>query len=191
MAKIDTTKIEGFDGMDAEALRKLIADMEIPEDKSAEFKKLQDTYQKAKASFDKTASELNALKDKAKEQMSADEQAKAEMEELTKKYEELLKENTKSKHTASLTALGFDSELAAVCAAAICDGDADTLFESLNKFKTGMEKSIKADLVKGTPKPTDNGSGKTYKSREEIMNIKNTAERQAAIADNPELFGIQ
>ena len=34
------------------------------------------------------------------------------------------------------------------------------------------------------------GSGKTYKSKEEIFAIKDTAERQKAIYDNKELFGI-
>ena len=34
------------------------------------------------------------------------------------------------------------------------------------------------------------GSGKTYKTKEEIFAIKDTAERQKAIYDNKELFGI-
>ena len=41
-----------------------------------------------------------------------------------------------------------------------------------------------------TPNPPD-GNGKSYKSKEEIMNIKNRAERQKAIAENPDLFGIE
>ena len=34
------------------------------------------------------------------------------------------------------------------------------------------------------------GGGGTGKTRDEIMAIKDTAERQQAIADNPELFGL-
>ena len=34
------------------------------------------------------------------------------------------------------------------------------------------------------------GAGKTYKTKEEIFAIKDTAERQKAIYDNKELFGI-
>ena len=41
-----------------------------------------------------------------------------------------------------------------------------------------------------TPNPPANGGGKTYKSKEEIYAIKDTAERQKAIYENRELFGI-
>lgn len=37
--------------------------------------------------------------------------------------------------------------------------------------------------------PVNNGGAKTI-TKEEIMNIKNTADRQKAIAENPELFGL-
>lgn len=40
-----------------------------------------------------------------------------------------------------------------------------------------------------TPTPPA-GSGKTYKTKEEIYAIKDTAERQKAISDNHELFGF-
>jgi len=40
-----------------------------------------------------------------------------------------------------------------------------------------------------TPTPPD-GNGKTYKTKEEIYAIKDTAERQKAISDNHELFGF-
>lgn len=42
----------------------------------------------------------------------------------------------------------------------------------------------------GTPNPPS-GAGKTYKTKEEIMSIKNRSERQKAISENPELFGIE
>ena len=38
--------------------------------------------------------------------------------------------------------------------------------------------------------PGDKGGSKGYKTKEEIMDIKDRAERQKAIADNPALFGI-
>lgn len=67
------------------------------------------------------------------------------------------------------------------------------------KNATELRKSLKEDwgdyVMKeeehgaGTPNPPD-GNGKSYKSKEEIMNIKNRSERQKAIAENPELFGI-
>lgn len=87
MAKYDTSKIADFDKMDADALRALISGIEIPDDNSAELSKLQSAYQSAKASFDKTATELAEMKKKAKASMTAEEAAKAErdneMRELT------------------------------------------------------------------------------------------------------------
>ena len=38
--------------------------------------------------------------------------------------------------------------------------------------------------------PTITGKGKAYSSKDEIMAIKDTTERQAAIANNPELFNM-
>ena len=69
------------------------------------------------------------------------------------------------------------------------------------KDASALRKSIKEDWgdyiqtenPKGaeTPNPPGNGgSGGTGKSKSEILNIKDAKERQQAIADNPELFGL-
>lgn len=194
MAKYDTSKIADFETMDADALRSLISGIEIPDDKSAEFSKLQTAYQNVKASFDRTSAELADAKKREKANMTADEAAKAEQEaamrELTEKYEALLKESTVSKHTASFTALGFESKLAEETAKALADGDTEKLFLNLGKYKADYEKSVRADVIKGTPKPSDAGSGEKYKTKEDILKITDAKKRQEAIAANPELFGI-
>ena len=69
------------------------------------------------------------------------------------------------------------------------------------KGASELRKSLKEDwgdyVVKSETKgaetktPPGDGSGsKGYKTKEEIMDIKDRAERQQAIADNPALFGI-
>lgn len=68
------------------------------------------------------------------------------------------------------------------------------------KDASALRKSIKDDWgdyiqtegAKGaeTSNPPGGGSGGTGKTKKEIMQIKNTKERQQAIADNPELFGL-
>lgn len=69
------------------------------------------------------------------------------------------------------------------------------------KNANDLRKSIKEDwgdyIVKSETKgantatpPGGNGGSKGYKTKEEIMDIKDRAERQKAIADNPALFGI-
>ena len=66
---------------------------------------------------------------------------------------------------------------------------ADKLGESL---KTEWSDFISTTTTKGadTPTPPDGKGGGTYKSKAEIMQIKDRGERLKAIADNPALFGL-
>ena len=66
--------------------------------------------------------------------------------------------------------------------------DADTLKKSI---MSEWEDFIVHKGTQGTQTSNPpSGSGKTYKSKDEIMAIKDTAERQKAMVDNHELFGI-
>lgn len=65
--------------------------------------------------------------------------------------------------------------------------DADKLTEGI---KSRWGKFVVTESAKPTPTPTPPAGGKTTRTREEIMAIKDTKERQKAIADNHELFGI-
>lgn len=66
--------------------------------------------------------------------------------------------------------------------------DADTLKASIKKE---WEDFIVTKDTQGAPTATPPaGSGKTYKSKDEIMAIKDVKERQDAIAENHELFGF-
>ncbi len=67
--------------------------------------------------------------------------------------------------------------------------DASTLRKSI---KEDWGDYIQTEGAKGadTPTPPGGTGGGTGKTKAEIMKIKNTKERQQAIADNPELFGL-
>lgn len=66
--------------------------------------------------------------------------------------------------------------------------DADTLKDAI---KTEWEDFIVTESSKGADTATPPvGNGKVYKSKDEIMSIKDVAERQKAIADNHEMFGF-
>lgn len=181
MAKFDTSKIDGFDAMTAEQKLSALLGVEIPDDNT-------DAYRKLKDSFDKTASELAAANKKIKASQT-DEEKRAESD---KEKDELIKKLTRqietSEDKAWFIGYGYSEDDAGKLADAFADGDKATIRNMLAKHKTDFEKSIRADITKSTPRPTDGGTAKSYKTKDEIMSIKDASERQRAIADNINLF---
>lgn len=115
--------------------------------------------------FDRTASELAATKKELKDKLSDEEKAKLEAEqksqELQANYEKLKRESDISKATAKFLALGYDDKLAAETAEAFVDGDTEKVFANQQKAQAALEKKLRADILKDTPKPTPDGDGKT------------------------------
>ena len=72
-------------------------------------------------------------------------------------------------------------------AKALASGDTAKVFANQQKFLEDYAKTVKADALKKTPKPPA-GDGTHAMTREDIMKIKDSAERQSAIAANMELF---
>lgn len=71
------------------------------------------------------------------------------------------------------------------------DGNITGKDDLLNSIKSEWADFITDSNTTGASTATPPaGSGKTYKTKEEIMAISDTAERQAAIAENHELFGF-
>jgi len=71
----------------------------------------------------------------------------------------------------------------------------DGKFENASDLKKSIKDEWSDFIVTNGQKGADvsnppAGGGKTYKSKDEIMAIKDTAERQKAIADNHEMFGF-
>ena len=187
MAKIDVSLIEGYDAMSPEEKLKALEDFEIPApDYSAHVDK---------KVFDKTASELVALKKQIKEKMTDDELAKQrdkeEREELQQKYEKLLHETEVAKNKAKLIAMGYDEKLADDTAEAMADGNLEKVFINQKKHLDTFEKKVRADALKDTPKPTPDGDSKTM-TLEQFRKMS-TAERAAFYEEHPdeykELYG--
>lgn len=184
---IDTTKIEGYAEMTAE--QKLAAleafDVEVPKPDYSGYIK--------KDVFDKTASELAKLKKEQLDKLDEAEKAKVlaeqELKDLRDRNAELEKNAKIAEYKAKYLARGYDDALADETARAYVDGDTEKVFANHDKFMENHDKQIKASMLGGTGTPPA-GSGDGYKSKEDIMNIKDTQERQAAIAANPTLFGI-
>ena len=141
------------DGMTTEEIEAALADVEIPADQSAELERL-------KSSNSKLSSENAEWKRKHREAMSEEERKAQEMADRMKQLEEqnatLLRESSVSKHKAKFLGMGYDEALAGDAAVAMVDGDMDKLFSYQQKHQEALEKKIRADVLKGTPKPVPN-----------------------------------
>ena len=184
--KIDTTAIEGYENMTAEEKLAALEGYEY-EDNAAEVEKLKKSLTKANAEAADWKKKHNAL-------LSEDEQKKNERDEKLSEMEAELKtlrtEKVISVHKAKLLADGYDEALAEASAKALAEGDTETFFANQKKFLTAHDKAYKQKLMGEDLKP-NGGSGTKYKSKDEIMKITDTTERREAIANNPELFGIE
>ena len=154
MAKIDTSKIEGYATMTPEQKIAALEGFDHPDPDYTGYVK--------KDTFDATASELAALKKKNKEQLSEEERKAQEAAEklasVEKELAGLRKDKTVSEFKAKFIAQGYAEDLASATAQAMADGDTATVFANQQKFLDEYAKKIKADALKGTPKPPA-GSG--------------------------------
>lgn len=186
MAKIDVSKITGYDAMTAEQKLAALEAYEY-EDNSAEIERLKGVVSNANSEAAEWKRKHNAL-------LTEDEQRKAEEkeahEELERKYEELLKRTTIADYKAKYIAMGYDEKLASDSATAMADGNMEKVFANGEKFRTELEKKIRADILKDTPRPDGTDGGKSL-SISDISAIKDPIERQAAIAKNLELYGYK
>lgn len=182
MAKIDVTQIEGYAEMSAEDKLKALEGFDIPDPDYSGYVK--------KDVFDKTASELAGVKKQLKDKMTDDEAAKQkeqeDREELQSKYDKLLRESEISKHKAKLLGLGYDEKLADETAEAMADGDMEKVFANQKKHLDSVEKRVRADALKDTPKPTPDGDSKTM-TLEKFRKLS-PAERAAFFEEHPEEY---
>ena len=181
MAKIDITKIEGYADMSAEDKLKALEGYEIEEPDYSGYIK--------KELFDKTASELAAKKRELNEKLTEDEKAKEkeqeERAELQSKYEKLLHESQVSKYKANLLGMGYEEKLAEDTAEAMADGDTDKIFANQKKHLDNVEKKIKADVLKDTPKPEGSGKGEEGMTLEKLRKLS-PLERKNWVDANPQ-----
>lgn len=161
MANIDTSTIEGFEGMTAEQKVDALLKLNIPD--APDMSKFI-----SKDTFDKTASELAKTKKEYAAKLSDDEKAKiAEKEkwdELQSKYDALEKSSKISESTAKYIGLGYDEKLAKETAEALYEGNMEKVFANQKAFNEAQEKAIRAKLVAGDPKPSGTGGGGDDKS---------------------------
>ena len=138
------------EGMTLEEIEAALADVELPEDLSTEVERL-------KTANSKLSSENADWKRKHREALSEEERKAQENADLLKKLQErnaeLERESGIAKHKAKFLGMGYEEALATDAATAMVDGDTDKLFTYQQKHQEALEKKIRADALKGTPKP--------------------------------------
>ena len=182
MAKIDVTKIEGYDTMTPEEKLSALESFEY-EDNLSELERYKSAVSKANSEASDWKKKHNAL-------LTAEDKEKQERdEELTKlrtEVEELKKEKAVSAYTAKFLGLGYEKSLAEATAKAMSEGDMETVFANQKKHNDTREKEIKAELLKGTPAPQSGEGGDTM-SLDKLKKMS-ASERYEYSVKNPEEY---
>lgn len=169
--------------MTLEEIETALKDIDLPVDYSAEIDRL-------KNALTKSNSEAADYKKQLREKMTAEE-AKAKedaekMEEIIKERDALRKETTISKNKARLLALGYEETLANEVAEAMFAGDTEKVFTAQKKHLDSVEKKIREDVLKDTPKP-DGGKGSPTITKEAFLKMS-TAEQYKFSVEHPEEY---
>ena len=182
MAKIDVTKIEGYEGMTPEEKLKALEEFEY-DDNTGELERYKNAVSKANSEAAEWKKKHNALLD-------ADEKAKLEKEEeltnLRNEVETMRKRETMSQYKSKFLGLGFDESLADETAKALAEGDTEKVFANQKKFLENHEKAIKADLLKKTPTPPAGEGGDTM-TRDKLKKMS-PKERHEYSVSHPEEY---
>jgi hypothetical protein len=144
----------------------------------------------AKATFDKTASELAAAKKTIRENMTEAEAKKAQEAE---ERAALLERVEKAEHALAVSgyekaylAMGYDEKLATSTAEALAKGDMDTVFKNQKTHADNREKALRTELLKNTPPPAA-GATDTGMTKEKFSKLT-LAEKAEFAEKNPDTY---
>jgi hypothetical protein len=164
MAKIDISKIEGYDAMSAEDKVKLFESFEY-DDGASEIERY-------KSAASKANSEAAEWKKKHNAHLSEEEKAKQETADyiaaLEKKNKELLEKETIATYKADLLKIGYSEELADATAKALANGDIAKAIKNQATFVDAQKKLVLANAVKETPVPPAGGESSTVMTKEKL-----------------------
>ena len=191
--KIDVTTIQGYEDMTPEERVEALTAFEMAEPDYSGYI-LKEEYNKMKAQFDKTSSELAEMKKQYKARLTDEEQKQAEHDEelqnLRQKVQLMEMETTIAEIKANYISMGYDEELAQDTAKATVEGDNKRIFANHKKFLEAHDKAFEANLIANTPRP-ENAKSSGPITKDEILAITDTTERQQKMAENPSLFGLE
>ena len=178
MAKIDISKIEGYETMTVEEKLAALEAMELPD------------VDKMKSALDKATSEAAGYKKQLRERMTEEEAAKAKAaEDMANVMAELDRYRAKdaiNEYTVQFLGIGYDEKLAKSTAEALHKGDMATMFKNHAVFVAEHEKAMKAELLKSTPTPPAGDVDKGI--TKEMFQKMTLAEKQKFFAENPDKY---
>jgi hypothetical protein len=171
------------EGMTLTEIETALAAVELPTD-NTEIERL-------KAAVSKSNSEAAELKKQLRTKLTEDEAAKLkdaeDREKLQSDYNALLTKVTISENKAKLLAIGYDDKLADETAEAMANGELEKVFTNQKKHMENLEKKIRADVLKETPKPAPGGAGGKGITQEQFDAMGYT-ERLKVFNEQPELY---
>ena len=171
------------EGMTIEEIEKALESVDMPQDNSMEIEKL-------KSALSKSNSEAADYKRQLKEKLSAEElKAKEDAEkweQVVKERDALLREKNVSTNKAKLLALGYDESLADDTAEAMVNGELDKVFANQKKHLDNVEKKIRSEILKDTPKP-DGGSSSETMTKEKLRGMS-AQERYKYSVEHPDEY---
>lgn len=165
--KISTDQIEGFAEMTAEQKLEALLNIEVPD--PVDLSKYVE-----KRVFDEKASEAGKLSRQLKEMTTNQDTANGELQvkltEMEGKLKQLELEKTESAYKAKFLSMpGYDEKLAEEAAKAAAAGDFDKVFENQKLANAAHEKTLKADFLRGTPRPDGAGSGNNEEKSTSVL----------------------
>ena len=190
MAKIDTTKINGYSEMSAEEKLAILEGYDF-EDNASEIDNYKKMISKANSEAAEWKRKHNALlsdEEKAKEEAEAERiRRENEFTEMQERLRSLEKEKTIATYEASLLSVGYDKELASATAKALSEGEMSKVFANMKTLVENKEKELRAEILKGTPTPDVGGKTESVITKEDFAKM-GYSERTKLYEENPELF---
>jgi hypothetical protein len=183
MAKIDTSKIEGYMEMTPEQKLAALEGMEMPETDYTGYVR--------KDLLEKANSEAASFKKQLREKQTADEQAAAQQAETLKAMQDELEALRKEKAITELSkrwmGAGYTEALATSTAKAMAEGNYDQVFKDFEAFVDTHNKAMKSELLKQTPTPPAGNVPDGAMKKADFLKL-NLADKQKFAAENPELY---
>ena len=175
------------EGMTFEEAEAALKNVTPPDASAKELVKLKADLSKAHATAAKYKEQLRSKQ--TEEEASAAAQKEA-FEKLTQENAELKRSVTLSTHKAKLLAMGYEEQLAESTAAAMTDGDTDTMLANQQKFLEAQKQAVLASKMKETPRPAAGAEGPGAAEYQKMIEEAQTCGDYSAAAYYTRLMGM-